>query len=255
MEPGTRGSWRNAPRPWFVWIHYRETHGPWRARRHPDAAPPLDAGPGERLRVLPTAFGRGGIPSYQALPGLFTRESYEARYRDEIRYVDAQLSRLLDQIDIEEPLPGVLATADHGQAFGEDLFYFSHGHSVGLDQIRVPLLWRPPAGGTPERIEAPVSTLDAAPTLLRAAGLATPSRFEGRPLPSASDAPGAPQLARSIFAEAEGTVAVVSGSHYYSRDRDPGLPIDPSLQSDDGSSCRISPCAKYHKYNKNQYFQ
>ena len=129
---------------------------------------------------------------------------------------------------MEEPLPGVLATADHGQAFGEDLFYFTHGHSVGLDQIRVPLLWRPPEGGTPERVEAPVSTLDAAPTLLRAAGLATPSRFEGRPLPSASDAPGAPQLARSIFAEAEGTVAVVSGSHYYSRDRAPGLPIEPS---------------------------
>ena len=40
--------------------------------------------------------------------------------------------------------------------------------------------------------------------------------------------PGAPQLARSIFAEAEGTVAVVSGSHYYSRDRAPGLPIEPS---------------------------
>ena len=87
------------------------------------------------------------------------------------------LKRLVDGLDaLGEPV-AVLLTSDHGEAFGEDDYYFAHGHSVGLDQIRVPLIWRS-AGPARARVEtAPVSLLDVAPTLLRVAGLDVPEGF------------------------------------------------------------------------------
>jgi len=33
----------------------------------------------------------------------------------------------------------VVLTADHGEGLGEDGYWFAHGHSAGLDQVRVPL--------------------------------------------------------------------------------------------------------------------
>jgi hypothetical protein len=114
---------------------------------------------------------------------------------------------------------GILLTSDHGEAFGEDGYYFAHGHSVGLDQIRVPLIWREPGSHAAGVIRTPVSTLDVAPTLLAAAGLEAPAAFQGRPLPVAE----APEDAspRPLFAEHRLRAAVLIGSVYYARDRRP----------------------------------
>jgi arylsulfatase len=210
---------RGTERPFFLWIHYREPHGPYDSPARPDDASGSNQ-PGERLRVLATATGRGGIPGYQAIPGIFTRQSYEGRYRAEIRSVDAQLARLLLEIEQPGERLGILVTADHGEAFGEDRWYLSHGHSLGLDQIRVPLVWRPP-GGRREPTRTPVSTLDVAPTLLRAAGLRIPEAFEGWALPGPDDPPGAPEQARALFAEHDDYIAVVTGDSFYTRLREP----------------------------------
>jgi arylsulfatase len=222
---------RASEEPWLVWAHYREPHGPYHSPAPPEQIPYDPDGPGERLRVLRSKTGRGGIPGYQAIAGLFTRQGYEARYRAEIRTVDGQLARLLAEIPSAPEHLGVLVTADHGEAFGEDRWYLSHGHSVGLEQIRVPLIWRPPGGAPPEEIQVVVSTLDVAPTLLRAAGVATPETFEGWPLPSADDPPGAPQQARAVFAEHPEHVAVVSGDNYYGRLRAPAVDPGPELDA------------------------
>jgi phosphoglycerol transferase MdoB-like AlkP superfamily enzyme len=169
--------------------------------------------------VLSDHSGHEGIPAYQALPNLFTIDAYERRYLDEIRYLDAQLERLIDAADARGRPVGILLTADHGEAFGEDGYYFAHGHSVGLDQIRVPLIWRAPGSDAAGVIRTPVSTLDVAPTLLAAAGLEAPAAFQGRPL-AVTDAPDdAP--ARPLFAEHRLRAAVLIGSVYYARDRRP----------------------------------
>ena len=217
---------RGAESPWFIWIHYREPHGPYEspAPLEPSAVFPSPDVPGERLRVLATPTGRGGIPGYQAIPGLFTREGYEARYRGEIRTADSQIARLLTEIEAGGERFGIVVTADHGEAFGEDRYYFSHGHSVGLDQIRVPLFWRPPGGGEPGEIRVAVSTLDVMPTLLRAAGITAPEGLEGWALPSRNDPPGAPEQARAVFAEHPLQVAVVAGENFYFRLREPTVP-------------------------------
>ncbi len=216
--------------PWFLWVHYREPHGPYLAspRASDEAASP---GSGRRLRILPTPRGRGGIPSHQAIPGLFTLGAYEARYRAEIRVVDASLGRLLEAVDARDEPVGAVVTADHGEAFGENGYYLSHGHGVGLDQVRVPLFWRAPGPSRPEEIRVVVSTLDIMPTLLRSAGLPQPDALQGRVLPSAEDPPGAPEQARAVYALHPDEVAVASSSNFYLRLREPVTPDSNDLAS------------------------
>ena len=205
---------RVAPEPWFVWAHYQDPHGPYDP---PRAAPISDPPEAVALPVLEDHSGYGGIPRYQVLGGLRSREAYERRYLDEVRYLDVHVARLVADLDALGSRPGVLLTADHGEAFGEDGYYFAHGHSLGLDQIRVPLLARPPGVRTGSGVVSEaVSTLDVAPTLLAWAGLPAPAAFEGQRLPR----PGEHVAARSLFAEHRLRAAVVRDGVYYARDRE-----------------------------------
>ena len=206
----------SAPAPWFLWVHYQDPHGPYAP---PDARPALDPPGARRLPLLPDHSGYRGVPAYQALKGAFAVSTYERRYLDEIAYLDAEVERLLQYV--ETARPGILLTADHGEAFGEDEYWFAHGHSVGLDQARVPLLWRPPEGAVDAApgvvVGETVTTLDVAPTLLRAAGMVIPQDFLGKVLPARDDPAGVG--ARPIFIEHRLRAAVVVGGLYYSRDR------------------------------------
>jgi arylsulfatase len=208
---------RVARSPWFLWIHYQDPHGPYEP---PDAGVARDAGTaqdGSALPVLADQSGWRGIPAYQVLDEARAPATYEARYADEIRYLDGQLARLFAGLDAREGRPAILVTADHGEAFGEDEFWFAHGHSLAIDQIRIPLFWRPSEPEPGRVVATPVSNLDVAPTLLAAAGLPRPASFDGIPLAArevGSDV--AP-----IFAEHRLRVAAVVGKHYYARDRRP----------------------------------
>lgn len=195
--------------PRFLWVHYQDPHGPYDP---PGAAPPVPAAQGRVLPLLRNHSGKHGIPAYQFLPGVQGLDAYAERYRAEIRYLDGELARLL----VALPDAGVLVTADHGEAFGEDDYYLAHGHSLGLEQLRVPLLWRPPGGVEPRRVDVPVGGVDVAPTLLAAAGLPASAQFQGRALPlSDEEAP----RDRVLFAEHRARAAVIAGRRYYARDR------------------------------------
>ena len=211
-------AWVRAARaPWFLWIHYQDPHGPYEP---PDAGLAEDAGDARAdaaLPVLADQSGWRGIPAYQVLGEARNPASYERRYADEIRYLDRQIARLVVGLDAYGNRPAILLTADHGEAFGEDEFWFAHGHSLGVDQIRIPMIWRP-ARREPGRVVAtPVSNLDVAPTLLAAAGLPIPASFDGVALASREAGP----KRAPIFAEHRLRVAVVAGDHYYARDRIP----------------------------------
>ncbi|MEE2678083.1 MAG: sulfatase [Myxococcota bacterium] len=206
------------PEPWFLWVHYQDPHGPYlppgiRAMRDP-------AGSG-RLPVLDDESGRGGIPRYQALPGLYSPEAYTQLYHVEIAQLDLQLRRLVEGLDALGTPPAILVTADHGEAFGEDGYWFAHGHSAGLDQVRVPLLYRPAPGSRGRgAVTDPVSLVDVAPTLLGLAETEVPESFVGRALPLHAGDTG--DTGRPLYVEASRQAAVVVGRNYYARDRDPG---------------------------------
>ena len=211
---------RCAHAPWFLWIHYQDPHGPYEPPNAGLAEDAADAPADAALPVLADQSGWRGIPAYQVLGDARIPSTYERRYAEEIRYLDAQIARLLVGLDAYGNRPAVLLTADHGEAFGEDEFWFAHGQSVALDQIRIPMLWRPsgPSKGAPGRVVAtPVSNLDVAPTLLAEAGLPIPPSFDGLAL-AAREARTAPA---PIFAEHRLRVAVVAGEHYFARDRVP----------------------------------
>jgi hypothetical protein len=87
-----------------------------------------------------------------------------------------------------------------------------------LDQIHVPLIWRPAAGGAAGSvITRPVSNLDIAPTLLAEAGLAAPE-FAGIRLPAVENGAAANRV---FFAEHALRIAVVAGPILLARDRHP----------------------------------
>jgi len=200
--------------PWFLWIHYQDPHGPYDP---PGAAEIRESPGGRRFPVLEDHSGWHGIPAYQALPGLRKPSSYRRRYDEEIQYVDLHIGRLLEALAARARSPIVVLTADHGEALGEDGYYFAHGHSVGLDQIRVPLLIRAP--GLPAGVVSePVSLLDIAPTLVQLAGCPRPPSFRGRSLRETAGARAGELPVRPIFAQQVARLAVVAEDVYYARD-------------------------------------
>ena len=212
---------RQASAPWFVWVHFQDPHGPYAARGARTGRDRLDA---ITLPILGNNSGRGGIPAYQAMPNVTSLAIYKHRYLSEVRLVDREVGRLLREIDEIGGRPGVLLTADHGEAFGEDGYYFAHGHSVGFDLIRVPLLWRPPPSAEPGPpvVRTTVSGIDVAPTFLQAARVRTPETFGGRALQAIHTGESTP---RSIFAEGSRRAAVIQGRRYFSRERVTGAKL------------------------------
>jgi arylsulfatase A-like enzyme len=110
------------------------------------------------------------------------------RYRDEIitlydagiRWVDLQLARLRDKIRASNRWGDCVfaVTADHGEEFLDHGGRYHPPRRLSEELIHVPLLIRAP--GNAGRIDSPFSMMNLAPTLLDAAGVATPSEFRGR---------------------------------------------------------------------------
>lgn len=190
-------------RPFFLWVHYQDPHGPYTAPR--EFLGPAEAPAGEAaLEVGPDEKGRGSLPRYQVFDGERRPSAYRARYEAEIRFFDRELGRLLDGLRTRGLLERVLIafTADHGESLGERGYFFSHGQHLHRELLQVPLLLRPPGGAPrPGRVRVPVSHLDLFPTLLAALGLAPGATHGLDLLEQAAPAERVlPQALRSTFA-------------------------------------------------------
>ncbi len=168
-------------RPFFLWVHYQDPHGPYtpppefKGRFQPEFK--ADEKP---LPILDTVTGLNGIPSYQELDGIRRPSVYETRYAEEIAYADHWIGELLSQVDADTSGEGTIVafTADHGESLGEADLYFSHGSTTTPDQAHVPLILRAP--GLPEghRMET-VHHVDLMPTLLDLVGFEVPAGTSG----------------------------------------------------------------------------
>lgn len=124
-------------------------------------------------------------------------------YLAEVQGVDRALGRLLDFLE-EKQLASrttLIVTADHGEAFGEHNKQF-HATTLYEELLHVPLLVKVP-GIAPRKVDAPVSLVDLAPTLLDGFGLPTPGSFMGQSLVPLLRDPRAPALGRPIVAESD----------------------------------------------------
>ncbi|MCB9597568.1 MAG: sulfatase [Sandaracinaceae bacterium] len=107
----------------------------------------------------------------------------EALHDGEITYHDQEMAHFvegLQELGLYDDIIFVV-TADHGEEFN-DHGSFGHGHSIFQELLHVPLMVRWNGVIDPRRIGPTVSTMDIAPTVLEAAGIAIPDEFEGHSL-------------------------------------------------------------------------
>lgn len=131
------------------------------------------------------------------------RPVFSKLYDAELRYTDAQLGLLLEELRKSERPTLIVLTADHGESLGEHGYYYEHGDFVWQTTMRVPLIVHAPGVVPAVEIEAPTSTLDILPTVLGLIGMAVPeaAHFEGRDLSAGFDGGPLPGKERLLFGE------------------------------------------------------
>jgi arylsulfatase len=143
-------------RPFFLWVHYMDVHGPYHTHQGWSYFDSLRA-----QRLLRKAV---------ATPEQITPQEHEelaAAYRKEIVYTDQHIGLLLDlfrQMGLYEETVIILC-ADHGDEFREHGRY-SHWRQAYDELIRVPLMIRHPNGKRGFGIDIPVGLMDILPTVV-----------------------------------------------------------------------------------------
>jgi arylsulfatase A-like enzyme len=168
---------RRTDRPFFAFVNYIDAHAPY--------IPPAGYGPFGTRPVTPA--------DYQVLVDfvgmnkdlISKRDVLLARdcYHNCIAFLDVELGRLLDELQGQGLLGNtdVIITSDHGEEFGEHLF-FGHAHNTNLDAIGVPLVILSPRAPSGQVVYSPVSLRDLPATVVDLLGLSDGSPFPGRSL-------------------------------------------------------------------------
>jgi arylsulfatase A-like enzyme len=213
-------SWvgRNASTPFFAWLNYYDAHEPY--------LPPdpfrsrFERGHARQLRCLEHRLGsaeRNTACTTSVDEVLAEVDAYDAA----IALLDAQLRDLVTQLRTRGLLENTLliVTADHGEEFGEHGL-FSHGNSLYMPVIGVPLLIRyPHSVPVGRRISEVVSIRHMAATILdltanEAALPGTPLRVtwtgEAQSLPPAALS----ELTKNDGARSEMYSLVTGQAHY-----------------------------------------
>ena len=207
---------RDPPRPFFLYLHLMNTHGPYRVPpdRRSDllGRPPLDGmryGDPLMRGVLRDAPGARAQVTNAHVRSLTEQYDTAARYTlDRV----AEILRLLEHAGAYRDAVIVIA-GDHG----DELFdhkSFGHGATLYTEVLHVPLYLKPPGGVKGLRGEEPVGLQDVAPTVLDllglpplpGAGTSFASWLRGGPAPGGADRallheiPGDPERPRAITA-------------------------------------------------------
>jgi arylsulfatase A-like enzyme len=183
---------RQGGRPVFLMVHYFDPHWPYEP---PEAT--RDLFPVEYHGALGATWD--SLSRFQD-PAVPLPDDYRAfllaRYDGEIRFVDAQIGRLVEGIEKagRSGRAWIVVTADHGEEF-KDHRSIGHGRQMYEEVLHVPLVVVPPRGaltGAPDngadqrpaghKVTTPVSGIDLLPTFAAIAGAAAPAGVEGRSL-------------------------------------------------------------------------
>jgi arylsulfatase A-like enzyme len=153
---------------------------------YPKDAPPYAIPPGGELRSY------SGVPAGWPIKDDFARKLKHGYYAA-VSYVDAQVGRLLDELDQQGLRDNtiIILWGDHGWKLGEHQAWAKH--TTVENDTRAPLILAVPgmakAGG---EIDALVEFVDIYPTLAELAGLPLPAHLEGisfKPLLANPDRP------------------------------------------------------------------
>lgn len=212
--------WRDTgDRPVFLYVHYMDVHPPYSWRSQPPRDPVVIEGRGPLTDAqLETLYRKRGLDDPAA------QQRVIALYDAGIREADRALGALLAGLDgSDRKRPRVVAvTSDHGEAFREH-GTTEHGRNVYPEVHRVPLVIVTDDGITPgTRIATQVRSIDLPPTLLALAGAPAAQTFDGSPLPTrdgGEDRRAVTAVGFGGYAANTLHVGVVSGSHFFVRER------------------------------------
>jgi len=179
LDRRARGAAPDA-RPFVLYLHSVDPHAPYGG---PTAGPSF-AGPYDG----PIDGSVAGIAQAQREGYVFTeadRRHVSDLYDDDVRFNDAQLGALADELAARGLLQDTLlvVVSDHGEELWER-GALGHGHAnLHAELTHVPLVLHWPAGlPAGRRVPSLVGTLDLLPTLLELCGLPPAADAEGRSL-------------------------------------------------------------------------
>ena len=143
--------------PCFVFVNYMEPHAPYVPR-------PPHAGMFTEGRTEKPADYLPWIKD-----GVATLTHFKGRYDESIHELDEALGNLLENLEARGFLDDawLVITSDHGESFGEH-GVTGHGTSLYNEQVRIPLIIKPPRGQHLPQIYEPVSLIDVTTTLTEA---------------------------------------------------------------------------------------
>ena len=182
----------NQSAPFFVFVHTNEVQGYFTGKQYAHAAakrenpaykgPFLDWG----IRDTHTPVGPRIVEALLGANGEDLRY-IESLNRGAVAAADAEIGRLADLLQQQRLSDNtiVVVTSSNGDGFRPDLKRVYHGGRLHDDQLHVPLIVRWPGRIAPASVKTLVESIDVAPTLLAAAGLAPEARFRGRSLVAA----------------------------------------------------------------------
>ncbi len=155
-----------APARFFAWVHFYDPH--------------------HRYRPPPASGAR------------FPHDAYQG----EIHFADAQLGRLLAELDRRFPAGDtlVVVTSDHGESLGEH-GELQHTYTVYDATQRVPLVMAGPGVPPGVVVRSLAGLVDVAPTLLARSGLPPFPDSDGRDLAPAWHAPERSDTERALYQE------------------------------------------------------
>ena len=188
---------RVAKKPFFGFLHMYDPH--WK----------YDPPRSFIYRYLPSGFPltdphRDGVLGFHGTAK--EREQYApeftARYDAEIAFADAQLGRLLtelDQLGVTNRTM-IIFVSDHGETLFERQWVADHGTRVYDEQIRVPLVIHFPKGiHGGKRVTAQVHHVDLMPTLVEFFGIDDAPLLQGRSLMPLVESDGRWEEPRAVY--------------------------------------------------------
>lgn len=156
----------------FLWIHYMDVHHPYvPPDQYQEAYRDEPITDRESIRLRRKMLEEPTDITDQELQAII--DLYDA----EIRFVDREVSRLLDVVDQEWEEGATFFTADHGEEFRE---HGAFSHSTLHDEgIHIPFIadLDDGTGGVHDDL---IALLDLGPTLLDYAGATQPPSYEGQ---------------------------------------------------------------------------
>lgn len=172
---------REAPEPFFAWLHLVEPHLPYGASGYEAAEAKVPGGSALLRAQVSATVPLGAGLAFE--PG--DREPLRALYAADVARMDAAIGEVLAALD-ERGLSGrtvVVFTADHGEELLEH-GWVGHASTSGEarltdELLRIPLVLRGPGVPAGRVADALAQSVDVAPTLLSLSGLEVPEEMQG----------------------------------------------------------------------------